>query len=258
MRCNNHSSVRFRGRHHAVVPSSGSSFPRHWAWSQGGVPCAPPAWNGDAKARCASGERRVAQRVASGPSGCTQPHAGRETELVSTLSPGRRRGIRAKEADISRSYAPDVARHPPRTSTGYGAATERMLPAVAPTSSHAMARREPRTRERPWRLSGLSLAGVQGRSPAALRAAHEAHQSPLIDAGREGPGLRGRPGLHPGLSSVAPAGLSMKRIGCSRTLQGAPFRMDHRLRRGRSTQAEACGYRKSTLSVRRFKANARE
>ncbi len=110
-------------RHHAVVPSSGSSFPRHWcrsncsqqrkdaprqfangfvrgsllaglranrlerywAWSPGSVACAALAWSRDGKARGRLRSTRAAQRTASGPSGSDQPHASAKENWLRPL-----------------------------------------------------------------------------------------------------------------------------------------------------------------------------
>jgi len=45
-----------------VVPSSGSAFPRHWAWSHGAVACAARDWTSDGKRRPLLPGIRAAQR----------------------------------------------------------------------------------------------------------------------------------------------------------------------------------------------------
>jgi hypothetical protein len=81
--------ARVRGGHHAVVPSSGSSCPRHWAWGHGDLPCAALAWCALRRAAAASEQPRCPAASHPCPA-APDNHAFRETELASTVSPGLR------------------------------------------------------------------------------------------------------------------------------------------------------------------------
>ncbi len=158
-----------------MVSSSGSSFPRHWAWSQGSLSCAAPVWSGDAKATlrlrsaaAAQGHGIRTKRRRARSRGDLSALKLNSVDLFAGPSSQRQREERRYFAIARTSRCPPGR---PEHRRARGPHPQRLFPAVKQTRANALARRKLRTRECEGETTAFEWSfprGGAGAKPPAL------------------------------------------------------------------------------------------